>query len=294
MKANSDELITFVTVVESGSFSRAAERLQQANSVVSRTVKKLESKLGVTLLNRTTRQISLTQEGENYFRQVQKVFSDMAAAENALLESRQRPQGLLRVDAATPVVLHLLTPLVAEFRERYPEMSLSLVSSENFINLIERKVDIAIRVGELTDSTLKARKLMASYRRILASPAYLAQYGAPKTVADLVHHCCIGFNDLPNLNRWPLACADGRQLEIVPGLTTNSGETQRHLCLHGNGIACLSDFMSDEDVKRGDLVPLLVEDTLPLEMPINAVYYSDSAVSNRLRSFIDFISERLK
>ena len=294
MKANSDELITFVTVVESGSFSRAAERLQQANSVVSRTVKKLESKLGVTLLNRTTRQISLTQEGENYFRQVQKVLSDMAAAENALMESRQRPQGLLRVDAATPVVLHLLTPLVAEFRERYPEMSLSLVSSENFINLIERKVDIAIRVGELTDSTLKARKLMASYRRILASPAYLAQYGAPKTVADLEHHCCIGFNDLPNLNRWPLTCADGRQLEIVPGLTTNSGETQRHLCLHGNGIACLSDFMSDEDVKRGNLVPLLVGDTLPLEMPINAVYYSDTAVSNRLRSFIDFISERLK
>ncbi|AVD61680.1 DNA-binding transcriptional regulator YafC [Serratia marcescens] len=294
MKANSDELITFVTVVESGSFSRAAERLQQANSVVSRTVKKLESKLGVTLLNRTTRQISLTQEGENYFRQVQKVLSDMAAAENALMESRQRPQGLLRVDAATPVVLHLLTPLVAEFRERYPEMSLSLVSSENFINLIERKVDIAIRVGELTDSTLKARKLMASYRRILASPAYLAQYGAPKTVADLEHHCCIGFNDLPNLNRWPLTCADGRQLEIVPGLTTNSGETQRHLCLHGNGIACLSDFMSDEDVKRGNLVPLLVGDTLPLEMPINAVYYSDSAVSNRLRSFIDFISDRLK
>lgn len=101
----------------------------------------------------------------------------MAAAENALLESRQRPQGLLRVDAATPVVLHLLTPLVAEFRERYPEMSLSLVSSENFINLIERKVDIAIRVGELTDSTLKARKLMASYRRI-GLPAYGAVWRA--------------------------------------------------------------------------------------------------------------------
>ncbi|BEM31490.1 LysR family transcriptional regulator [Serratia sp. Lou2A] len=294
MKANSDELITFVTVVESGSFSRAAERLEQANSVVSRTVKKLESKLGVTLLNRTTRQISLTQEGENYFRQVQKVLNDMAAAENALMESRQRPQGLLRVDAATPVVLHMLTPLVAEFRERYPEMSLSLVSSENFINLIERKVDIAIRVGELTDSTLKARKLMTSYRHVLASPAYLAQHGTPLTVEDLEHHCCIGFNDLPSLNRWPLACSDGSQLEITPGLTTNSGETQRHLCLHGNGIACLSDFMSDEDIKRGDLVPVLVEATLPVAMPINAVYYSDSAVSNRLRSFIDFVSEYLK
>lgn len=255
MKANSDELITFVTVVESGSFSRAAERLDQANSVVSRTVKKLESKLGVTLLNRTTRQISLTQEGENYFRQVQKVLSDMAAAENALMESRQRPQGLLRIDASTPVVLHVLTPLVAEFRARYPEMSLSLVSSETFINLIERKVDIAIRVGELTDSSLKARKLKTSYRKILASPAYLQQYGHPQTVEELSHHCCIGFNDLPSFNRWPLACADGRQLEISPGLTTNSGETQRHLCLHGNGIACLSDFMIDEDIKRGESGP---------------------------------------
>lgn len=96
------------------------------------------------------------------------------------------------------------------------------------------------------------------------------------------------------MNRWPLACSDGSQLEIAPGLTTNSGETQRHLCLHGNGIACLSDFMSDEDIKRGDLVPILVEATLPVAMPINAVYYSDSAVSNRLRSFIDFVSEYLK
>ncbi|QKJ60389.1 DNA-binding transcriptional regulator YafC [Serratia fonticola] len=293
MKANSDELITFVTVVECGSFSRAAEHLEQANSVVSRTLKKLESKLGVTLLNRTTRQISLTQEGENYFRQVQKVLSDMAAAENALMESRQRPQGLLRVDAATPVVLHVLTPLVGEFRARYPEMSLSLVSSETFINLIERKVDIAIRVGELTDSSLKARKLMTSYRKIVTSPAYLKQFGTPQSVEDLAQHCCIGFNDLPNLNRWPLACADGRQLEIVPGLTTNSGETQRHLCLHGNGIACLSNFMIDEDIQRGDLVQLLIKETLPVAIPVNAVYYSDSAVSNRLRSFIDFLSESL-
>ncbi|MGF6190258.1 DNA-binding transcriptional regulator YafC [Serratia sp. 2723] len=293
MKANSDELITFVTVVECGSFSRAAEHLEQANSVVSRTVKKLEGKLGVTLLNRTTRQINLTQEGESYFRQVQKVLSDMAAAENALMESRQRPQGLLRVDAATPVVLHVLTPLVGEFRARYPEMSLSLVSSETFINLIERRVDIAIRVGELTDSSLKARKLMTSYRKIITSPAYLKQFGTPQSVEELAQHCCIGFNDQPNLNRWPLACADGRQLEITPGLTTNSGETQRHLCLHGNGIACLSNFMIDEDIQRGDLVQILVKETLPVAIPVNAVYYSDNAVSNRLRSFIDFLSESL-
>ncbi|HHH0378014.1 TPA: DNA-binding transcriptional regulator YafC [Yersinia enterocolitica] len=293
MKANSDELITFVTVVECGSFSRAAEQLEQANSVVSRTVKKLENKLGVTLLNRTTRQISLTQEGEHYFRRVQNILREMATAENEILDNQLNPKRLLRIDAATPVVLHIIAPLMAEFRQRYPLVTLSLVSSETFINLIERKVDIAIRVGTLQDSTLRARKLMTSYRHILASPAYLKQYGTPQTAADLENHLCLGFNDLPTLNRWPLAGADGQLYEIKSDLASNNGETQRRLCLEGNGIACLSDFMVQQDLQRGDLVPILQEHTLPVAMPINAVYYSDQAVSNRLRCFIDFINERL-
>lgn len=293
MKANSDELITFVTVVECGSFSRAAEQLEQANSVVSRTVKKLENKLGVTLLNRTTRQISLTQEGENYFRRVQHILREMATAENEILDNQLNPKGLLRIDASTPVVLHIIAPLMAEFRQRYPLVALSLVSSETFINLIERKVDIAIRVGTLQDSTLRARKLMTSYRHILASPAYLKQHGTPQTTADLQYHLCLGFNDLPALNRWPLAGADGQLYEINSDLTSNNGETQRRLCLEGNGIACLSDFMIQQDLQRGDLIPILQEHTLPVAMPINAVYYSDQAVSNRLRCFIDFINDRL-
>ncbi|WP_145538064.1 DNA-binding transcriptional regulator YafC [Yersinia kristensenii] len=293
MKANSDELITFVTVVECGSFSRAAEQLEQANSVVSRTIKKLENKLGVTLLNRTTRQISLTQEGENYFRRVQNILREMATAENEILDNQLNPKGLLRIDASTPVVLHIIAPLMAEFRQRYPLVTLSLVSSETFINLIERKVDIAIRVGSLQDSTLRAKKLMTSYRHILASPAYLKQHGTPQTTADLQHHLCLGFNDLPTLNRWPLAGADGQLYEINSDLTSNNGETQRRLCLEGNGIACLSDFMIQQDLQRGDLIPILQEHTLPVAMPINAVYYSDQAVSNRLRCFIDFINERL-
>ncbi|CNF23970.1 DNA-binding transcriptional regulator YafC [Yersinia mollaretii] len=293
MKANSDELITFVTVVECGSFSRAAEQLEQANSVVSRTVKKLENKLGVMLLNRTTRQISLTQEGEHYFRRVQNILREMATAENEILDNLLNPKGLLRVDASTPVVLHILAPLMAEFRQRYPLVTLSLVSSETFINLIERKVDIAIRVGTLQDSTLRARKLLTSYRHILASPTYLKQHGTPQTVADLRNHLCLGFNDLSVLNRWPLAGSDGQPYEITSDLTSNNGETQRRLCLEGNGIACLSDFMIQQDLQRGDLIPILVEQTLPVAMPINAVYYSDQAVSNRLRCFIDFINERL-
>ncbi|ELY4159773.1 LysR family transcriptional regulator [Cronobacter turicensis] len=294
MKASSDELIIFVAVVESGSFSRAAEQLNLANSAVSRAVKKLEMKLGVSLLNRTTRQLSLTEEGERYFRRVQQVLQEMASAETELMESRQTPRGLLRIDAATPVILHLLLPMIKPFRERYPEVTLSLVSSETFINLIERKVDVAIRAGTLTDSSLRARPLFISYRKIVASPDYLARHGVPETICDLKEHICLGFTEPVSLNTWPVACEDGQLLEIMPGITSNSGETLKQLCLTGNGIACLSDYMIDKEIKRGDVVELLAEYRLPVEMPFSAVYYSDRAVSTRIRTFIDFLSEQIK
>lgn len=293
MKTNSEEMAIFVAVVESGSFSRAAEQLGLANSAVSRSVKKLEMKLGVSLLNRTTRQLSLTEEGERYFRRVQGILQEMAAAENEILEARSIPRGLLRIDAATPVVLHYLMPLIKPFRERYPEMTLSLVSSETFINLIERKVDVAIRVGNLTDSSLRARPLFTSYRRLIASPAYLAQHGMPETVEALLEHICIGFTEPMTLNSWPVTCCDGQLLEISPNLSSNSGETIKQLCLSGNGIACLSDYMIDKEIARGELVEVLADQRLPVAMPFSAVYYSDRAVSTRIRAFIDFLSENI-
>ncbi|HCR2155794.1 TPA: LysR family transcriptional regulator [Enterobacter asburiae] len=294
MKATSEELTIFVAVVESGSFSRAAEQLGQANSAISRSVKKLEMKLGVSLLNRTTRQLSLTEEGERYFRRVQSVLQEMAAAETEIMETRSTPRGLLRIDAATPVVLHFLMPLIKPFRERYPEMTLSLVSSETFINLIERKVDVAIRAGTLTDSSLRARPLFASYRKIIASPEYIAEHGKPETVEELKQHLCLGFTEPVSLNTWPVACHDGQLYEITCGLSSNSGETLKQLCLGGNGIACLSDYMIDKEIARGELVELMADKRLPVEMPFSAVYYSDRAVSTRIRAFIDFLSEHIK
>ncbi|WES90952.1 DNA-binding transcriptional regulator YafC [Dickeya fangzhongdai] len=293
MKATSEELAIFVAVVESGSFSRAAEQLGLANSAVSRAVKKLEMKLGVSLLNRTTRQLSLTEEGERYFRRVQQILQEMAAAETELMETRRTPRGLLRIDAATPVVLHLLMPLVKPFRERYPEVTLSLVSSETFINLIERKVDVAIRAGTLTDSSLRARPLFTSYRKIVASPDYVAKHGAPQHVDALAQHLCLGFTEPVSLNTWPVARADGQLYEIEVGLSSNSGETLKQLSLTGNGIACLSDYMIDGEIARGELVELLADRRLPVAMPFSAVYYSDRAVSTRIRAFIDFLSEQV-
>lgn len=293
MKANSEELTIFVAVVESGSFSRAAERLGLANSAISRAVKKLEGKLGINLLNRTTRQLSLTEEGERYFRRIQGVLQEMAAAETEVMEAKLTPRGTLRIDAATPVMLHFLLPMIKPFRERYPEISLSLVSSETFINLIERKVDVAIRVGKLTDSSLRARPLFSSYRKIIASPDYLARFGMPQSVADLKNHQCLGFTEPATLNTWPVASSDGQLYEAECGLLSNSGETLKYLCLGGNGIACLSDYMINKELQSGELVEVLADKRLPVAMPFSAVYYSDRAVSTRIRAFIDFVSEHL-
>ena len=291
MKASSEELKVFIAVVESGSFSRAAEQLQMTNSAVSRTVKKLENKLGVSLLTRTTRQLALTYEGELYFRRVQKLILEMATAENELIERQQAPQGVLRIDAATPVILNLLMPMIKPFRERYPAVTLSLISSESFINLIDRKVDVAIRAGDLTDSTLRARLLFTSYRKMVATPAYLAKYGTPASVEALAQHQCLGFVETPRLNRWPVSANGSDLYEIDAAMSSNSGETIKQLCLNDQGIACLSDFMVNAEIAAGTFAEVLAHQSVPVEMPFNAVYYSDLGVSQRVRAFIDFLSE---
>lgn len=293
MKTTSEELTVFVQVVENGSFSRAAEQLAMANSAVSRVVKRLEEKLGVNLINRTTRQLRLTEEGSQYFRRVQKILQEMAAAEAEMLAVHEVPQGVLRVDSAMPMVLHLLVPLAAKFNERYPHIQLSLASSEGYINLIDRKVDIALRAGELDDSGLRARHLFDSHFRIVASPEYLAKHGTPQSTEDLANHQCLGFTEPSSLNTWAVSDAQGNPYKISPHFTANSGEILRSLCLSGCGIACLSDFLVDNDIAEGKLIPLLVEQTSNTPLPFNAVYYSDKAVNLRLRVFLDFLVEEL-
>lgn len=293
MKTTSEELTVFVQVVENGSFSRAAEQLAMANSAVSRVVKRLEEKLGVNLINRTTRQLRLTEEGSQYFRCVQKILQEMAAAEAEMLAAHEVPQGGLRVDSAMPMVLHLLVPLAAKFNERYPHIQLSLVSSEGYINLIERKVDIALRAGELDDSGLRARHLFDSHFRIVASPEYLEKHGTPQSTEELANHQCLGFTEPSSLNTWAVSDAQGNPYKISPHFTASSGEILRSLCLSGCGIACLSDFLVDNDIAEGKLIPLLVEQTSNTPLPFNAVYYSDKAVNLRLRVFLDFLIEEL-
>ena len=293
MLSHSDELALFVAVVEAGSFRQAADNLGIDNSVVSRGVKRLEQKLATQLLNRTTRRVTLTDEGDWFYRRAANLLDEMAAAENQLLARRQQPQGILRVDAATPFILHQLVPLIGEFRRRYPAIELQLESSDGFINLLERRVDVAIRIGELADSSLRALPLGSSRLRILASPDYLARCGTPVLPADLTQHQLLGFSSSDNLNLWPLMGEHGDRLAIQAQLKASSGETLRQLALAGEGLVCLSDFMTAADRASGALVEVLARSNSGASRPIHAVFYTDAQRDPRLRAWLDFLRDKL-
>ncbi|MDD1784864.1 LysR family transcriptional regulator [Burkholderia gladioli] len=300
MKTSTEELQTFVAIIDSGSITAAAEQLGQTVSGVSRALNRLERKLGVTLLRRTTRSSQLTDEGELLLTRARDILQSVEEAETAVSLGRVKPAGRLRVDAATPFMLHAIVPNLPAFTARYPDIQLELTNNERFVDLIEQRIDIAIRIGTLPDSTLHARALGACPLHILASPAYLAEHGTPRSVADLKRHKLLGFSDIETLNRWPLrrrgagGQPDGEGLVIEPAHTASSGETLRHLALGGLGIVCLSNFMSAADIAAGRLVPLLGELMSDYRQPINAVYYRHAALTGRVQGFLDFLSQHVK
>lgn len=293
MKARSDELQIFVCVIECGSISAAAEQVGQTPSAVSRTLSRLEAKLDTTLINRTTRRMDLTEEGKYFFEQAKRILDQMEELEERLTSRQQTPSGRLRINAASPFMLHAIVPHIDEFRRLYPDIQLELNSNDLIIDLLEQSTDIAIRIGVLADSTLHARPLGCSPLHILASPAYLQQHGTPKSVAELTGHTLLGFTQTETLNHWPLRHAHGDRWAIQPSLSASSGETLRQLALEGQGITCLSDFMTAADIQSGRLIPLLAEANSGYRQPINAVYYRNSQLALRIQCFLDFIQGKL-
>ncbi|MEM5461217.1 MULTISPECIES: LysR family transcriptional regulator [unclassified Paraburkholderia] len=297
MKTSTDELLVFVTVIDSGSITAAAEKLGQTVSGVSRALTRLEKKLDTALVRRTTRRLQLTEEGETFLQRARAILDAMEEAEESVTRGRERPSGRLRVDAASPFMLHCVAPHMTAFSAQYPEIRLELTSNERIVDLLEQKVDIAIRIGELQDSTLHARALGTSKLRVLASPAYLAEYGEPKSVEALREHRLIGFTAPEHLNRWPLR--EGRKggaesLKIEPAITASSGETLRQLALSGWGIACLANFMSAADVREKRLVPILGNALVDERQRVSAVYYQSASLAGRVQCFLDFIAARVK
>ena len=292
MKSTLDELQAFISIVDSGSIVDASKHLQQTTSGLSRALQRLESKLNVTLLERTTRKLKLTQEGQVFLEKARKILHDLNEAEDALLQSDNDTAGLIRVDSATPFVLHVIVPLISEFNQLYPNIEIELNSNDQIIDLLEHKTDVAIRFGELNDSSLHARLLCKSRLYIVASPEYLAKNGYPKTAQDILNHPQIGFSKVSHLNTWPIRI-NGEQLSVHPKIKASNGETVRQLALDGLGITCLSAFLVHRDLQQNRLIALL-EDQIELhEQSIHAVYYQQEHLPKRVRLFIDFLAQKL-
>jgi DNA-binding transcriptional LysR family regulator len=293
VKARSDELQVFVSVIESGSISAAAEQIGQTPSAISRTLSRLEAKLDTTLINRTTRRMDLTEEGKFFLERARHILAQMEELEERMSLRQQTPSGRLRINAASPFMLHSIVPYVAEFRALYPDIQLELNSNDLIIDLLEQSTDVAIRIGALADSTLHARALGTSPLNILASPEYLKKHGTPKTVEALKGHSLLGFTQTETLNHWPLRHEAGDRLFIQPTVSASSGETLRQLALAGEGIVCLSHFMTHEDIRQGRLKVILSQANSGYRQPIHAVYYRNSQLALRIQCFLDFIAQKL-
>jgi DNA-binding transcriptional LysR family regulator len=290
---NSDDLRIFVAVIDSGTLSAASVHLGQTTSGVSRALSRLEEKLATTLLTRTTRRMELTEEGQLFLDRARAILGAMEEAEESIRMRRQKPAGRLCVDAASPFMLHCVVPHVAEFRAMYPDIRLELTSNDRIADLIEHRTDIAIRIGALTDSTLHARALSSSPLHVLASPDYLARHGTPVTPEELEGHGLLGFAQYELGNVWPLRHAAGNSMQITPALAASSGETLRQLAIAGQGIVCLSDFMTRDDIAAGRLVKVLENFSTGYRQQIHAVYYRNTQLSQRISCFLEFLQQKL-
>ena len=292
----SGEMEVFVRVVASGGLSAAARSLKMTPSAVSKLLSRLEARLGARLINRSTRSLTLTPEGQVFHDQAVRVLADIDEAERSVTVSAT-PRGRVRVNSSVPFGLHCLIPLTPLFRARYPEVALDLVLTDQVVNLMDERADVAIRVGPMPASQLMARKLIETRMVVVASPDYLARRGTPEALDDLAAHDLIGFNFTRSLDGWPFMTADGQRiLRPVTGPTTaGDGESARALALAGAGLARLSRFHIGPDITAGRLVPVLeafnpgdIEET-------RAVYVGHGGrLPSRVRVFLDFLAEEVR
>ncbi len=289
----SGDMEVFSAVVASGSLSAAARALGLTPSAVSRVVARLEARLGVRLVVRTTRALALTPEGEAYHRSAQRILRDLDEAEREVAE-QAAPRGRLRVSAALAHGRLYVVPLLGEFLERYPGITVDISLTDTIIDLVEERADVAIRFGPLPDSALVARRLGESGRSIIASPAYLARHGTPRIPEDLLNHNCMGFNFRRAEPLWPFR-RDGRDytLDLPGNIEANNGETLVQLAREGVGIARVGTFHVAEDIVSGRLVSLLDEFNPGDREAIHALFVGGATMPARVRVFIDYLAEKL-
>jgi DNA-binding transcriptional LysR family regulator len=284
------EMASYVAVVDAGSFVRAADSIGLSKAAISRHVNDLEQRLGVRLLHRTTRRLSLTAEGHAFHSRCKELLAAVDETESEVTAQSGAPRGLLRVNAPlTFGVLHL-APLWGQFAELYPEVSLDVTLGDRVVDLVDEGYDLAVRITAMTGSMLVSRKLASTRMVLCASPAYLAKHGIPRHPSELASHRAVAYTYWASRDEWEFTGPDGPvSVRVNACIHANNGDTCRLAALHHQGIILQPTFIVGEDLERGTLVELLPQ-FRSIELGINAVYPTRKFVPLKVRRLIDFLA----
>jgi DNA-binding transcriptional LysR family regulator len=285
----SSEMAVYVEVVRQGGFSAAARALNRTPSAISKQISRLEDRLGVRFLHRTTRQLAMTEEGEAYYHRARAILADIAETEAMVANRGDAPRGLLRVTCCTTFGRQQVVPILPEFLARFPDLRIQLSLSDTVVDLVQEGFDIAIRMGDLTDSSLVARRLVVDRRLVCAAPAYIEQYGLPDHPTQLADHRCLILRNAIAMNDWAFLY-DGavHKIHVDGPFETNSGVAIHEAALAGLGLAPMSSFVVAPDIAAGRLVSCL-DDFTASERGIHAVYPHKRHLSLKVRAFLDFL-----
>jgi len=276
-------MLVFAEVVERGSFTAAAAQLGRSKASISKEVAALEKRLGAQLLRRTTRSMSLTEIGEAFFERCQRVAEQTEQAELSVSELQAEPRGEIRVAAPMSFGHRILAGELPNFLQKHPDLRVDVDLTDRRIDLIREKFDLALRIGNLRDSTLVARRVAPVRAIVVASPAYLAEHGKPAAPEDLVNHECLNYGPPPV--RWNFD--EDRQVETRGRLNMDNGDALLAAAVAGFGVTYLPTFVVADAIRAGDLVPLFLEETFNREGSLWAVYPSNRHLSPKVRAFID-------
>lgn len=281
----------FQTVAETGGFTAAARSLGVSQPFVSQTISRLEERLDISLLHRTTRGIALTAEGKLFLDGCRRAIDGVEQAEALLQTSAEQVAGVLRVSAPLAFGLDRVTPILPDFLEQHPKLELDLVLTDDSVNLVEDRIDLAIRMGQLTDSSLRARRLCALRRILVAAPALVERYGLPETTADLARFPCLCWDGArAHLNQWHFATPEGLvRFEAVGRFRSNAGMALFQMCRDGVGIMRCAEHLAKPAIARGELVSLLPGLTQDDDAAFHAVFLPGRGDQPRLRAFLSFL-----
>ncbi len=286
------EIELFVQVAETGSLSRAAEALDLSNAAASRHLSALEERLGARLVERNTRRLYLTDTGQEFLSRAKSILADLKDAESAVNATSLNPTGVLRISASLSFSLHHVAPLLREYTQRYPNVTVHVEAANRYMDIIDNNIDVAIRTREIEpDSNITIRRLAETRRILTASPRYFAQHGTPKTLDDLYHHKLLIYTHANNPNELRFKREGQTTTVTVKGLLdANDGQILRVAALDGLGILVQPSYIVYDDMVAGRLVPVLDEWDLP-RLTVNLAYPSRKHLSAKVRTFIDFMAE---